>query len=74
MNHSLDIKPGYTHAYHTKDLFHRIKYKGLNRLSKRRNKSIQEACAEIFDVVLSDIILDVIENNVTFVLPLDYGK
>lgn len=69
-----EIPNGYVHAYQTKDLFHKIKYKGLDKLAKHRNMSVQDACAEIFNIVLSDIVLDIVQNNVTFVLPLDYGK
>ena len=68
-----EIPNGYIHAYQTKDLFHKIKYKGLDKLAKHRNMSVQDACAEIFNIVLSDIVLDIVQNNVTFVLPLDYG-
>lgn len=36
--------------------------------------STKELAAKIFDHCIHDILLDVIENNVTFVLPLSFGK
>lgn len=40
----------------------------------KRGKTRKEVCAKIFADTFFEILLDIIENNVTFVLPLKWGE
>lgn len=62
-------------AIDTKDLFTNLPDKLLSgKVIARRGRDRQELATEIFNLFFAKILLDIIENNVTFVLPLRLGR
>lgn len=65
----------YAFTFTEKDLF-----RGYNvdviceKVVKRKNKSRKELCSKIFADTFFEILLDIIKNNTTFVVPLRYGE
>ena len=63
------------HAFSTGDLYTGLNNRLLkNKWIKNRKKDSKQLAAEIFQDCFYEILLDIIENNVTFVLPLKYGN
>ena len=58
-----------------KDLFRGYNVEVIrDRVVQRKNKSRKELCSKIFADTFFEILLDIIKNNSTFVVPLRYGE
>jgi hypothetical protein len=58
-----------------KDLFRGYNVEVIrDRVVQRKNKSRKELCSKIFADTFFEILLDIIKNNTTFVVPLRYGE
>lgn len=58
-----------------KDLFRGYNVEVIHeKVVKRKNKSRKELCSKIFADTFFEILLDIIKNNTTFVVPLRYGE
>lgn len=65
----------FKHAFSADELYTGLNNKLLKgRWVKNRYKDRKQLAANIFKDCFYDILLDIIENNVTFVLPLKYGN
>lgn len=65
----------FKHAFSTEDLYAGLNNKLLkNKWVKNRYKDKKQLAARIFKDCFYEILLDIIDNNVTFVLPLKYGN
>lgn len=66
---------GLTHCFTTKDLFSALPQKLLrSRWVKNRFKDRKVLATKIFEDCFHTILLDIINNNITFVLPLKFGE
>lgn len=58
-----------------KDLFRGYNVEVIrDRVVQRKKKSRKELCSKIFADTFFEILLDIIKNNTTFVVPLRYGE
>lgn len=65
----------YKHCFSAEELYVGLSKKWLKGLwVKNRYKDRRKLAAKIFIDCFFEILLDIIDNNVTFVLPLKYGK
>lgn len=65
----------FKHAFSAEDLYLGLNSKLLrNRWVKNRYKDRKQLAANIFKDCFYEILLDIIDNNVTFVLPIKYGN
>ena len=65
----------FKHAFSTEELYVGLNNKLLKgRWVKNRYKNQKQFASNIFKDCFYDILLDIINNNVTFVLPLRYGN
>ena len=64
----------FKHAFSVEEIYTGLNKKLLKgRWVKNRYKNPKQLASKIFKDCLYEILLDIIENNVTFVLPLKYG-
>ena len=65
----------FKHAFSVEEIYTGLNKKLLKcRWVKNRYKNPKQLAAKIFKDCFYEILLDIIENNVTFVLPLKYGN
>jgi hypothetical protein len=65
----------YAFTFTEKDLFRGYNVDVIREtVVKRKNKSRKELCSKIFADTFFEILLDIIKNNTTFVVPLRYGE
>lgn len=70
MNHKM-----FKHAFSAEELFTGLNNRWLRgRWVKNRFRDRKQLAADIFKDCFYEILLDIIENNTTFVLPLKYGN
>lgn len=62
------------HAFSSLELFRNFGYKLKNADRLNYYKNSQYIAAKIFEECMYRILLDIIENNITFVLPLPFGN
>lgn len=68
-------KKMFPHGFNSRELYNGLNPKLLKgRWVKNRYKDRKNLAAKIFDDCFYEILLDIINNNVTFVLPLRFGN